>query len=73
MLREVANRYSIIALIGQGGMADVYKAFDTILNRVVAVKVLRSKLSEDPMTLYIRFRGHAPSVDALLRHRGLAE
>lgn len=55
MLREVANRYSIIALIGQGGMADVYKAFDTILNRVVAVKVLRSKLSEDPMTL-VRFQ-----------------
>ena len=35
--------------------------------------VLEAGGSEDPMTLYIRFRGHAPSVDALLRHRGLAE
>lgn len=64
MLREVANRYSIIALIGQGGMADVYKAFDTILNRVVAVKVLRSKLSEDPMTL-VRFQREAYAASKL--------
>lgn len=35
--------------------------------------VLETGGSEDPMALYIRFRGHAPSVDALLRHRGLAE
>lgn len=58
LIKEVANRYTIIALIGQGGMADVYKAFDTILNRIVAVKVLRSKLSDDPMTL-VRFQREA--------------
>lgn len=35
--------------------------------------VLEAGGSEDPMVLYIRFRGHKPSVDALLRNRGLAE
>lgn len=35
--------------------------------------ILEAGGSEDPMVLYERFRGHKPSVDALLRHRGLAE
>ena len=64
MIRDIANRYTIIAEIGQGGMADVYKAFDTILNRIVAVKVLRSKLSEDPMTL-VRFQREAYAASKL--------
>lgn len=64
LIKEVANRYTIIALIGQGGMADVYKAFDTILNRIVAVKVLRSKLSDDPMTL-VRFQREAYAASKL--------
>lgn len=33
--------------------------------------ILEAGGSEDPMTLFVRFRGHEPSVDALLRHRGL--
>ena len=33
--------------------------------------ILQPGGSEDPMVLYVRFRGHEPSVDALLRHRGL--
>lgn len=64
MIHDIANRYTIISCIGQGGMADVYKAFDTILNRVVAVKVLRSKLSEDPMTL-VRFQREAYAASKL--------
>ena len=47
MMEQIANRYKILSLIGQGGMADVYKAKDTILNRIVAIKVLRDKLSGD--------------------------
>ena len=43
MMEQIANRYEILSLIGQGGMADVYKAKDTILNRIVAIKVLRDK------------------------------
>ncbi|MDE6207312.1 MAG: M3 family metallopeptidase [Muribaculaceae bacterium] len=35
--------------------------------------ILEKGGSEDPMELYIKFRGQAPSVDALLRHRGLAD
>ena len=39
--RTIANRYEIISKTGVGGMATVYKARDTILNRDVAVKVLK--------------------------------
>lgn len=35
--------------------------------------ILEAGGSEDPMALYVRFRGHQPGVDALLRHRGLAQ
>lgn len=64
MIKEIANRYHILSLVGQGGMADVYRARDTILNRVVAVKVLRSKLNEDPMTL-VRFQREASAASRL--------
>ena len=55
LIKQIANRYDIISLIGQGGMADVFKAKDIILNRIVAIKVLRPKLSDDAMTL-VRFQ-----------------
>lgn len=64
MINQIANRYEIISLIGQGGMADVYKAKDSILNRIVAIKVLRAKLSEDPMTL-VRFQREASAASRL--------
>lgn len=43
----LANRYEIIEKIGEGGMAIVYKAKCHLLNRFVAVKVLRSEFTED--------------------------
>lgn len=64
MIKEIANRYQILSLIGQGGMADVYRAKDKILDRVVAIKVLRSKLSEDPMVL-VRFQREASAASRL--------
>ena len=39
MIQQIANRYQILSLIGQGGMADVYRARDKILDRIVAIKV----------------------------------
>ncbi len=64
MMDTIANRYEILSLQGQGGMADVYKAKDTILNRVVAIKILRSKLSDDAMTL-VRFQREASAASRL--------
>ena len=43
----LADRYEIIKKVGNGGMATVYKAKDTILNRFVAVKILRDEFTTD--------------------------
>ncbi len=45
--QKINDRYEIIRSIGEGGMANVYLAYDTILDRKVAVKILRGDLSED--------------------------
>ena len=50
MLKEgviLGERYEIISRIGSGGMADVYKAKDHVLNRLVAIKVLKQEYSTD--------------------------
>ena len=50
MLKEgivLGERYEIISRIGAGGMADVYKAQDHKLNRLVAVKVMKAEFRED--------------------------
>lgn len=45
--QKINDRYQIIRTIGEGGMANVYLAHDTILDRDVAVKVLRGDLAGD--------------------------
>lgn len=45
--QKINDRYEIIRNIGEGGMANVYLAIDTILNRKVAVKILRGDLATD--------------------------
>jgi len=45
--QKINDRYQIIKTIGEGGMANVYLAYDTILDRNVAVKVLRGDLAND--------------------------
>ena len=45
--QKINDRYQIIRSIGEGGMANVYLAHDTVLDRYVAVKVLRGDLSQD--------------------------
>jgi serine/threonine protein kinase len=64
----LAERYSLDALIGRGGMADVYRATDQVLEREVAVKVLRGQAASD--TDRVRFREEAQMV-AALDHTGL--
>jgi len=45
--QKISDRYQIIKSIGEGGMANVYLAYDTILDRNVAIKVLRGDLAND--------------------------
>ncbi len=47
----LAERYEIIALLGQGGMGAVYKARDTELDRLVAIKLIRPDLASNPEIL----------------------
>lgn len=61
----LAGRYEIIEKIGEGGMACVYKARDNLLNRYVAVKVLKDEYSRDEVFVK-RFRTEAQSAASLI-------
>ena len=65
MVGEIlVNRYEIIEKVGDGGMALVYRAKDTLLNRIVAVKVLREQFASDDEFIE-RFRREAQSAASL--------
>lgn len=61
----LAGRYEIIEKIGEGGMAYVFKARDNLLNRYVAVKVLKNEYSRDEVFVK-RFRTEAQSAASLI-------
>ena len=62
--QKINERYQIIKTIGEGGMANVYLAYDTILDRNVAVKVLRGDLATDEKFVR-RFQREALSASSL--------
>ena len=68
---KINDRYEIIKLIGEGGMANVYLAYDTILERKVAVKVLRGDLANDDKFVR-RFQREALSASSL-NHPNIVE
>ena len=61
----IANRYEILQQIGEGGMAYVYKAKCKLLNREVAIKVLKSEFSKDEVFVK-RFKAEAQSAASLI-------
>jgi len=58
------GRYEILGLIGAGGMGEVYRARDTTLDRIVALKLISEKLLADPLAIR-RFQREARSASAL--------
>ena len=62
--QKINDRYEIIRSIGEGGMANVYLGYDTILDRNVAIKILRGDLSNDEKFVR-RFQREALSASSL--------
>jgi Tol biopolymer transport system component len=56
--------YEITAKLGEGGMGEVYRAIDTRLDRKVAVKILSTRLADEP-DLRVRFEREARAISAL--------
>jgi serine/threonine protein kinase len=63
--------YEVTALIGSGGMGEVYRALDTALGRQVAIKVLPDAFASDPERL-ARFEREAKTL-AALNHSSIAQ
>ncbi|MDD2203152.1 MAG: Stk1 family PASTA domain-containing Ser/Thr kinase [Bacilli bacterium] len=69
--QKINERYEILKIIGEGGMANVYLAEDTILGRKVAVKVLRGDLANDEKFVR-RFQREALAASSL-NHPNIVE
>ncbi len=62
--RLLGGRYELDGVVGRGGMAEVYRARDIRLDRIVAIKTLRADLARD-QTFQARFRREAQSAASL--------
>jgi eukaryotic-like serine/threonine-protein kinase len=60
----IVGRYELEELVGEGGMSSVYRAYDTVLERRVAIKVLHEHFSRDPEYVE-RFRREARAIARL--------
>ena len=69
--QKINDRYEVKKLIGEGGMANVYLGYDTILERDVAIKVLRGDLADDEKFVR-RFRREAQNA-SLLNHPNIVQ
>src|SRR4026207_767141 len=69
ILGPIAGRYDLGERIARGGMGIVYRAHDRLLNRTVAVKVMRGKYMDRP-DLLRRFLGEA-RINGRLQHPGV--
>ena len=69
--QKINDRYEVRKLIGEGGMANVYLGYDIILERDVAIKVLRGDLSDDEKFVR-RFRREAQNA-SLLNHPNIVQ
>ena len=65
------GRYELTELIGEGGMANVYRAVDVLDNRVVAVKILKTEYSESE-EFQRRFRNESKAI-AVLSHPNIVK
>ncbi|WP_324275209.1 hypothetical protein [Blastococcus brunescens] len=68
--RALGGRYDLVSLLATGGMGQVWRGRDTLLDRPVAVKVLRSEYTGNP-TFLARFQAEARHT-AVLAHRNIA-
>ena len=69
--KKLDGRYEIIERIGEGGMADVYRATDVVDNKTVAVKILKKEFAENEEFLR-RFRNESKAI-AVLSHPNIVK
>ena len=65
------GRYELTDLVGEGGMANVYRASDVLDNRVVAVKILKNEYSESE-EFQRRFRDESKAI-AMMSHPNIVK
>ena len=64
------GRYQLIQTVGEGGMGVVYKAYDPMLARTVAVKLISTRLGDEMPDVRVRFYSEARAA-AQLSHRNI--
>lgn len=69
--KKLDGRYEITELIGEGGMADVYKAVDIVDGKTIAVKILKKEFAESEEFLR-RFRNESKAI-AVLSHPNIVK